>query len=110
LKGLLEGCILKLIEREETYGYKICEDLLKEGYKKINEGTIYPILIRLEKKGLINSTRRSSPLGPTRKYFNITENGREYLRAFEYEWNEIKKIVDKFVGGKGGKKDEGENE
>lgn len=98
MKGLLEGCILKLIEREESYGYKICEDLLKEGYKKINEGTIYPILIRLEKKKLINSTRRSSPLGPARKYFNITESGREYLKAFEYEWNEIKKIVDKFVG------------
>ena len=110
LKGLLEGCILKLIEKEETYGYRICEDLLKGGYKKINEGTIYPILIRLEKKGLIKSTKRKSPLGPTRKYFNISESGREYLKSFESEWNEIKRIVDNFVNEEGGKDSERENE
>ena len=52
LKGLLEGCVLKLIEKDETYGYKICEDLALGGFENVGEGTVYPIVIRLEKKVL----------------------------------------------------------
>lgn len=102
LKGLLEGCILKLIEKEETYGYKICEDLSDGGLKKVNEGTIYPILIRLEKKQMIHSQKRKSALGPKRKYFTISEEGKEYLRDFENDWNAIKDVVDHFLKEKKG--------
>ncbi len=98
LKGLLEGCILKLIQQEETYGYKICEDLVKGGFSGVNEGTIYPILIRLEKKGLIRSTTKASPLGPKRKYFSLSDSGRDYLNAFSQSWNSIRDTVDHFVG------------
>jgi len=96
LKGLLEGCILRLINADETYGYKICEDLEKGGFNDIGEGTVYPILIRLEKKNYINSTSKKSPLGPKRKYFSITKEGKKYLDAFSEEWKSIQSAIDNF--------------
>jgi len=69
LKGLLEGCILKIVSSHETYGYKICERLTVYGFQEISEGSVYPILIRLEKKKLLYSKMINSPLGPMRKYY-----------------------------------------
>ena len=54
LKGILEGCVLSIISRGETYGYEILVVLEKYGFKDIYEGTLYPILTRMEKKNLIN--------------------------------------------------------
>lgn len=99
LKGLLEGCILKIIEREETYGYKICEDLVKGGFYNVNEGTVYPILIRLEKRGLIRSVKKTSPFGPKRKYFHLTDEGLTYLKNFKDVWHETSKAVDYYMKG-----------
>lgn len=95
LKGLLEGCIVKLISKEETYGYKICEDLSRIGFESVNEGTIYPILIRLEKKSLIQSTTKNSPLGPKRKYFTLTPSGWSYLETFTTDWDNMRGIMDR---------------
>ena len=53
LKGLLEGCILKIVNNNETYGYQICEKLTVYGFQEVSEGSVYPILIRLEKKKLL---------------------------------------------------------
>ncbi|MBO8161874.1 MAG: PadR family transcriptional regulator [Thermosipho sp. (in: Bacteria)] len=99
LKGLLEGCILKIIDRKETYGYAICEDLFSYGFKDLNEGTVYPILIRLEKKKLIYSVKKASRLGPKRKYFYLTDNGKEYLKNFIKEWTEMRGIIDRILEG-----------
>ncbi|EPS48694.1 PadR family transcriptional regulator [Clostridium botulinum A1 str. CFSAN002368] len=57
LRGTLEGCILKIINDKETYGYEIAENLKLYGFKDISEGTIYPLLIRLEKNNFLNSTK-----------------------------------------------------
>ena len=97
LKGLLEGCILMIIAADETYGYQICEDLSKGGFENTGEGTVYPILIRLEKKGLIQADIRKSPLGPKRKYFSLTEEGREYLNIFKSEWRHTQAAVNTFI-------------
>ena len=67
MKGTLEGCILLIIGRETTYGYEIMERLSQYGFCGIREGTIYPLLVRLEKKNLITSEYRVSPLGPSIK-------------------------------------------
>lgn len=99
LKGLLEGCILKIIDSKETYGYAICEDLFSYGFKDLNEGTVYPILIRLEKKKLIYSVKKASRLGPKRKYFYLTDSGKEYLKKFIKEWNEMRGIIDQILEG-----------
>ena len=79
LKGVLEGCILSIISRGETYGYEILSELEKNGFVDILEGTLYPVLTRLDKKGDIKCRRMKSPFGPIRKYYSITEEGRRQI-------------------------------
>ncbi len=86
MRGTLEGCILKIISRETTYGYEIIEYLRGSGFRDVSEGTIYPLLLRLEKQNIISSELRSSPLGPKRKYYTITDYGRQYLKEFTDCW------------------------
>lgn len=93
LKGTLESCILKVISYEETYGYEISQQLNEYGFSNISEGTIYPLLLRLEKNGLITATYRESPLGPKRKYFSISEAGNTELKAFSKHWKELESAV-----------------
>lgn len=83
LKGILEGCVLQLISYKETYGYEIIIDLAKYGFDEIQEGTLYPVLNRLEKLGYIKCRMGRSPLGPRRKYYSITESGKIYLSEFK---------------------------
>ena len=99
LKGLLEGCILKIVSDKETYGYEICEKLESYGFQEISEGSVYPILIRLEKRKLLYSVRRKSPLGPMRKYYYTTDEGQRELEAFILSWNEIKINIDNVLEG-----------
>ena len=86
LKGVLEGCILYLIAAEELYGYRICEKLDQMGFDDVDDGSIYPILIRLEKKKYIYAKKKDSPLGPKRKYYYLTELGQEMLEQFQDDW------------------------
>jgi len=99
LKGLLEGCILKIICNNETYGYEICERLTQFGFKEITEGSVYPILIRLEKKKLIYSVMKPSPLGPMRKYYFLTEEGKTELVDFVDTWKEIMGNIENVLEG-----------
>ena len=82
LKGTLEGCILGIISKEPTYGYEISEQLMEYGYGKIAEGTIYPLLLRLEKNELVCATFKASGVGPKRKYYELTAKGRDALLDF----------------------------
>ena len=99
LKGLLEGCILEIISHGETYGYKITESLNKSGFTNVNEGSVYPVLIRLQKKNLVTSETKTSPLGPKRKYFLISEEGKLFLNSFKKEWQDISGIVTTILKG-----------
>ncbi len=98
-RGTLEGCIVKIIGSEETYGYEIVTRLQGYGFKDVGEGTIYPILVRLEKKKIISSVYKESPLGPKRKYYFLTDKGIKFLDEFKKVWNEIKDIVDLIFKG-----------
>ena len=100
LKGLLEGCILEIVSKIETYGYEICEKLIGFGFDQINEGSVYPILIRLEKKGLLYSIMKKSPFGPMRKYYYLTKSGEQELKEFINSWEEIKKNVGNVLGAR----------
>ena len=93
LKGTLEGCILKVISKNETYGYEISEALKDYGFSNISEGTIYPLVLRLEKLGFVRFEMRASPLGPKRKYYMITDKGRTYLEDFESCWKRTNESV-----------------
>ncbi len=97
MKGTLEGCILKVIAAETTYGYEIMEKLAQHGFGDIREGTIYPLLVRLEKKEWITSEVRPSPLGPSRKYYSITPTGREILASFAACWEAISRAVENIM-------------
>lgn len=73
---------------------RFCEKLLQYGFKEITEGSVYPILIRLEKKQLIYSIMKPSPLGPMRKYYYLEDLRRHELKGFITEWNEIKQNIE----------------
>lgn len=94
MKGILEGCILSLLAREKSYGYRVVERMRSFGFSDVAEATIYPILNRLEKKGDLNFEKRASKLGPPRKYYGLTTQGEAALKAFEESWNNTVKIVD----------------
>lgn len=95
LKGLMDGVILKIIYKEETYGYEIYETLQKLGFDDFAEGSLYPLLLRLEKKKFIKGVKRPSEFGPDRKYYSITEEGQEEMESFKEAWDKISKAVDK---------------
>jgi len=86
LKGVLEGCVLEIISRNETYGYEITRRLNALGFTDVVEGTVYTILIRLEKNKLVEITKKPSDMGPPRKFFAINDEGREELRKFWEKW------------------------
>jgi len=86
LKGVLEGCVLEIISREETYGYEITRRLNALGFTDVVEGTVYTILLRLEKSKLVEITKKSSDMGPPRKFFKLNDAGREELRKFWEKW------------------------
>lgn len=97
LKGILEGCVLSVIAREETYGYQILAELERYGFEELGEGTLYPVLTRLDKSGYIQCRRAKSPLGPIRKYYSITDSGQERLKAFKKSFEEITAITQKIL-------------
>ncbi|WP_428910915.1 PadR family transcriptional regulator [Niallia sp. Krafla_26] len=98
LKGILEGCILAIISRQSVYGYELSMKLQEFGLV-VSEGTIYPILLRLQKEKLIRGEMRPSPTGPNRKYYFLTKAGETSLEEFKNEWEELKQPVDRLLKG-----------
>lgn len=97
LKGTLEGCILAIISKKETYGYEISEQLQLYGFGKIVEGTIYPLLLRLEKNEYISAVYRQSDVGPKRKYYSITDKGKVEFSQFIKRYDELSTAVSKLL-------------
>lgn len=106
LKGVLEGSVLAIIARQETYGYEISQALERYGFGRITEGTIYPLLLRLEKNGCLAAVYRASSQGPKRKYYHLTEAGREELAQFVESFGEMAAAVQMLLNDKGGKDNE----
>lgn len=106
MRGTLEGCILKILSEEVTYGYEIVARLTMFGFRDIREGTIYPLLVRLEKKGYITSEFRPSPFGPSRKYYEITKDGKMYLEEFVECWKEVEEAMHCIFQRVGGGRDD----
>jgi len=86
LKGVLEGCVLEIINRKETYGYEITRQLNVLGFTDVVEGTVYTILVRLEKNKLVDIEKKPSDMGPPRKFYELNDAGREELRQFWEKW------------------------
>lgn len=99
LKGVLEGCVLEIISHEETYGYEITRKLKDLGFSDVVDGTVYTILLRLEKNKLVEITKKKSDMGPPRKFFKLNDAGYEELKKFWSKWefvstkiNELKEM------------------
>lgn len=86
LKGVLEGCVLEIISRKATYGYEITKKLNDLGFTDVVEGTVYTILVRLEKRELVDIEKKPSELGPPRKFYSLNDNGRKELMSFWEKW------------------------
>ena len=95
LKGILEGCVLEIISREDTYGYEITRQLNALGFEDVVEGTVYTILISLEKNNLVNMQKKKSELGPPKKLYSLNEAGREELKLFWRKWDFLESKINK---------------
>lgn len=98
LKGILSGCILILLENESLYGYRL-NDRLKEFGFDVPMGTIYPLLLSLEKKEFIKGVKQPSKDGPDRKYYHLTATGLEEKEQFILQWNSLKSTVEHLIKG-----------
>lgn len=87
-KGILEYCILAILSRGDSYAPKIIAEL-KEARMIVVEGTLYPILTRQKNAGLLTYRWEESPQGPPRKYYALTDRGRDYLSTLDEAWDEL---------------------
>ena len=87
LKGVLEGTVLEIISRSTTYGYDITQQLRTLGFEDVVEGTVYTILVRLEKNGLVVTEKKPSEVGPPRKFYKLTPLGTAELKSFWAKWD-----------------------
>ena len=92
-KGVLEYCILSIIKRGEAYPGDIIEEMRNSGLTLL-EGTLYPLLNRLKNAGVLTYQWVESTSGPPRKYFRLTEKGREFYELLATTWNELATGVD----------------
>ena len=91
-KGMLEYCILSIIDRQEAYTSDIVETLKKADLLVV-EGTLYPLLSRLKNNGMLTYRWEESTSGPPRKYFCLTDTGRLLLEQLKAEWKGISKSI-----------------
>jgi len=95
-KGILELCVLTLLSRGDSYGYEIASRLMQE--VRMGEGTIYPLMRRMQDDGQVSTYLMEAPGGPPRKYYRITETGRATLKAQREEWKGFMTSVEKMLG------------
>ncbi|MDO5065228.1 MAG: PadR family transcriptional regulator [Actinomyces bowdenii] len=93
LHGFLEPCLLSLLEHQSDYGLALAQRLESAGLGPVPGGTLYPALLRLEKRGLVAATWRPSDSGPARKYFILTPEGAAELASRREEWRSFSTTV-----------------
>ena len=99
LRGVLDMCLLALIAEEPCYGYEMVRKLEDRGLALVGEGSIYPLLSRLQKTGLVETFHKESTGGPPRKYYRIAEAGMQRLGEWRAEWRSLSHAVDRVLGG-----------
>lgn len=102
-RGAIEYCVLALLRDEERYGFQLVRELSEADGLVTSEGTVYPLLTRLRKEGLVETSWRESNQGPPRRYYRITREGRRELASFTEQWARFRSAVDALLKS-GGKK------
>lgn len=92
-------CLLAVIDEEPSYGYELARKLSRRGLRLVSEGTIYPVLSRMQKQGLVEGYLVASAEGPARKYYRTTPKGAGVLRDWRAEWNELVSGVERVLEG-----------
>lgn len=95
-KGILEMCILSILETEDAYPTEILEQL-KEAKLIVVEGTLYPLLNRLKDAGYLTYNWQESTQGPPRKYYHLTTEGKKFLKELIENWEDMVKSVHKII-------------
>jgi PadR family transcriptional regulator PadR len=99
-KGVLELCIVNLLARGELYGYDLVKHLAQVKGLVVTEGTVYPLLSRLKKTGLLETRLVESPSGPARKYYALTREGLKARTMMKTYWLELVQGIDTLSGDK----------
>jgi PadR family transcriptional regulator PadR len=92
-KGILEYCILSILSKNDAYATSIINEL-KGAHMIVVEGTLYPLLTRQKNQGLLNYRWEESSQGPPRKYYSLTERGRQLLQELDVAWTEIVNTIE----------------
>jgi PadR family transcriptional regulator PadR len=96
-KGVLELCVLALLSRGDAYGYEIASRLAKG--IEMGEGTVYPLMRRMQADGLVDTYLKESTAGPPRKYYKLTVPGQESFAAQKSEWSTFSAAVNAILEG-----------
>jgi PadR family transcriptional regulator, regulatory protein PadR len=99
LRGVLEVCVLRAMSYGPTYGYAISAQLEEAGLGPIKGGTLYPLLTRFEKAGLVDVQWQAGESGPARKYYSLTSTGRAELESHLVGWSQFADVVGRFLEG-----------
>jgi PadR family transcriptional regulator, regulatory protein PadR len=100
-RGVLELCVLAVLERGESYAFDLVRDLSDAGELLTSEGTIYPLLARMRDQQLVSTDWRESAAGPPRRYYRLTDAGRRALVSLGADWGRFRDAVDALLQGSG---------
>jgi PadR family transcriptional regulator PadR len=98
-RGALEYCVLALLRDGERYGFELVRRLAEADGLVTSEGTVYPLLSRLRRDGVVETTWRESSTGPPRRYYRLTHTGHMALEVFAEEWRRFSDVVDRILEG-----------
>ena len=99
LKGTLEGIVLAILSVRAAYGYEITTWLREQGFSDIAEGTVYALLVRIEKRGLVDVEKIASEKGPPRKVYSLNAAGQDYLDEFWRTWSFLSERLEQLHDG-----------
>ncbi|GAB3976298.1 PadR family transcriptional regulator [Plantactinospora veratri] len=98
LRGVLDMCLLALLARQPAHGYELVRRMETADLGAISYGTIYPLLTRMRRLGLVANEQQPSPNGPPRKVYALTDLGRAHLDAWQKQWNHFADTVGALLG------------
>ena len=99
-RGVMSLLILGLLKKEDMYGYQLSKEMERRSDEQlaVKEGTLYPALHKLEQKGYIQSYIKKQEKTPSRKYYTLTEEGKQLLKHKNKEWSAFAKMINKMIG------------
>jgi PadR family transcriptional regulator len=96
-RGVAEHCVLALLGTGEKYGFELARELGTRGQIIASEGTLYPLLARLRRNGLVETSWQESNAGPPRRYYRLTSDGELALATFRKQWRTFRDAVDEIL-------------